>query len=1520
MRLLVRPLAALTALLATLLVALAPATAHADDHHTPTDTPLIMAGVAGLQWSDVDAARTPNLWRLIGGGSVASVSVRTLTPTCPLDAWLSLSTGSRVSAAVDEEPADDADSDGDDDGLSVGDHSAVGCADMPLLPTATEPAAVVVPGWEGLADPGRTGPTPEPGALGDLAATSGVCTTAVGPGAAVALADHAGDVPRYLSDAAHLTAPEVAACPVGVVDLGELPDAAVERAEAVSALDETIGALSTLLPDGGRLVVAGISDTPNGPADLQVVVDWTAPGGTATWLSSTSARWPGVVVSADLATTLADAITASATTPPVGDEPADDGEDAAPHEASAFTGSPLERGDDRRLSVSRTVENRQYLGVLTEVLPLMTPVLVGILALADVLVVAGLLLARRRTDGTSRPAVLGTTGRRLAIGVLVIAASLPVAATLATLTRWWVATTPVTMLAVALSAAALAAALAAWVLRRVVPAGPWRLPTALSAVTWLVLTVDGLTGTTLQQGSLLGPAPSLGARFYGFSNSVFAVYSVAGLVLAAGLAALLRDAGARRRTRVAAAAAVGLVTTAVDGLPPFGADLGGILALAPAFAVLVAGVAGWRLTWRRVLAVAAGTVAAVTLVSVVDWALPGPGTHLGGFVQSVLDGGAFDVLAGKAAGAWATVANPAGAFAVVVCVAAGWALLDPARARLHGVDAAYRADPLLRRVVLALVTVAVVGTVLNDSGIVVAVYVLLVATPVLTVGPLEQTDAAADRHDGPAPLAEPSARPSPGPTAATSAPSRPGPLLARTPAVAVGVAAGLLVALLLGAAALPARGLASAGDVAGSGTEVLDDEPVVIIGTEGVRWADVGPTTTPTLWSMLRDGASATGVTAGVTGPSGDCSAAGWLGLSSGRSPVTGAYVDGVWDCAPWDVEAGTGTAAAGAGAQVDGWDELAALQSASEFRPRLGVLGETLADGGTCATAVDPGAALALAGTDGAVERYRTLESALADPEETFSCPVTVVDAGAAPHHPSGQGSTARPVPDDATADGEDRVAALRSVDTTIRRVLSAVPDDATVMVLDVGNPAPGRPSLGIGVVRTDTDTAPTYLTTSSTRWLGVVRLLDVPVTLVDAYDLPRPADFSGAPLSLADERPTTTTATARELDSLTARDHALRVTTGTITGIPVLVSLAVLALVVLWLPRVRRRAPRPARAWSRALDVVLLACASLPAATFLMTTWGWWRGENPDLALWLSLGASTTLLALVAALAPRRPVWAGPTVIATITFAVLTLDAFLGTPLHRGSPLGAAPTLGGRFYGFGNPTYSVYAVAAVFCAAGLGTVLARRFGRLAAGVTASGVGLVALVVSILPSLGADVGGGLVLLPVMVVVVLAVVGARITWQRLVVAGGAGVLLVAVIGVLDWLRPAAERSHLGAFVQSAVDGTALETIWRKAGYAWRSLSGGFDAWLALAVLVLLVVALWGPRGWRPGWLARSEAAWPLLRPVLVALLIAGLGGAVANDYGIRVVSLMLFAAVPLVGLVALRTDDAEPAARLPGTR
>ncbi|MEH0939219.1 hypothetical protein V6U80_29100, partial [Micromonospora sp. CPCC 205543] len=56
---------------------------------------VVLAGVAGLRWDDVDPQTTPTLWRMAEQGSMGSLSTRSAhRPTCPTDGWLTLGAGS----------------------------------------------------------------------------------------------------------------------------------------------------------------------------------------------------------------------------------------------------------------------------------------------------------------------------------------------------------------------------------------------------------------------------------------------------------------------------------------------------------------------------------------------------------------------------------------------------------------------------------------------------------------------------------------------------------------------------------------------------------------------------------------------------------------------------------------------------------------------------------------------------------------------------------------------------------------------------------------------------------------------------------------------------------------------------------------------------------------------------------------------------------------------------------------------------------------------------------------------------------------------------------------------------------------------------------------------------------------------------------------------------------------------------------------------------------------------------------
>ncbi|WP_454041840.1 hypothetical protein [Cellulosimicrobium sp. Marseille-Q8652] len=1439
--------------------------------------PVVLVAVAGLYWSDVSPSATPSLWTMIRSGSVASMNVGR---TCPTDAWLTLSAGQVISTAEPTaEPA--ADGTGGDGTTTAEDTSATGCPPLPTPVGTTAPSPVDVPGWSTLVAPAAEADPPAttqhaPGTLAARLVPTGVCTTAVGPGAALMLADGSGHVARYAPTLDALPDGGLDACDVTVVDQGELVDTAAGRGESLDALDETLDRVMGEVGRGTRVLVAGISAGPVGEPGLQVVVDWRKGEPTGRWLHSPSTQKDGIVQLVDLTATVVEAAGGS---------------------SEGLVGAPLELGETRRLDVARTVENRQYLNVLTSTIPTHYPVLVGLLVVTLVATLGGALWVRRSAARRGEPARPGPAGLRVVTAVLMIAASAPVAASLASLSRWWVWSSPAAALTLALAVSAVVVALVAWGVSRLLPREPWALPTSLAGVTWLVLTVDGATGTTLQQASLLGTSAVVGfTRFYGFNNVTFAVYAVAGLVLAGGLASAALGRG-RRRLAAWCVVAVGLVTVVIDGWPAFGADFGGILALVPAFAVLALLVGQVRITGARVLVVAAVTLLVVALVAVVDWLLPGGSSHLGGFVQTVVDGGALEVVWRKALGAWATVANPVGAVAAVLVVLLALAVLRPDRARLPEVARAYETWPLLRPLVVSLVVVAGVGSFLNDSGVIIGAMVLVVGAAMVVPGftvlpPVTATTTPAQGAPGLA-LPEPGVR--------------------RVPSMLLAVGGGLLLVVLLASAVLGSSGLRPASAAARAGGEVsptradavATDRPLVVVGTTGVTWEDVAELRTPTLSALLTDGAGAAGV-AQPTGAASRCVAGGWLALSAGQltEVASGRAADGTWDCPT------ASPVPAGDGARVDGWDELVALQQGSGYQARLGVLGDTFAAAGraACATAVGPGAALALADADGDVARYRELADATTADGDAYDCPVTLVDAGDATAPPA---DPDLPAAERAAVREAARSERLAAVDATVDAVLDRVPAGATVLVVDVAGTPGTRPVLGTALVRPSSDgpQQARYLTSAATRTDGVARVLDVPATVLDAAALAPPARVQDTPLAWGTPRPPDAATTADALADLTSRDHVRRTVYTYFVDVPFYAGLALAGLCLLLAPRARRASGDRARLrWARAARWArgaALVVAAVPAAAFLVSLTGWWRFGEQTVAMVVATVLSTAVVAGLGALAPRRPVWLGPGLVAGITFGVLTLDALVGTPLNRASPLGSAPTFGARFYGFGNPTFSVYAVGALVLAAALAQWLVRRQRPRTAAVVVAGIGVVTMVVDVWPTLGADLGGGLVVVPAFAVLGLAASGARITWQRFLVVAAAGVAVVAAVGVLDYLRPADQRSHLGRFVEQVVDGSAWETLLRKAGYALRSVLGGVPVWITILVLVAAALLLFAPRRFTPRWFARTEAAWPLLRPTVLALWIVCVAGSVVNDFGVRIALIALIPAVPLITLAAL---------------
>jgi hypothetical protein len=257
--------------------------------------------------------------------------------------------------------------------------------------------------------------------------------------------------------------------------------------------------------------------------------------------------------------------------------------------------------------------------------------------------------------------------------------------------------------------------------------------TALCGLLWLVMVTDVITGGRLQINTPLGYTPTIAGRFQGFGNLSFGLVGTAALATATGFA-LWRPPGALQTDpRPAArpvswwAGFVGSVTLIVVAAPAFGSDVGGTLAAAPSFALLVTLLAGRGVRWRGVIAALVISVGLVGVLALIDLQRPASSrTHLGRFLDRLLDGDGGLILRRKLQSNIAILTGSVWAMLLVVLIVAAAVLSWRRRDRLR---TALADRPAVSAFLAASGVMALLGFALNDSGIAVPAAMIAVAVP-----------------------------------------------------------------------------------------------------------------------------------------------------------------------------------------------------------------------------------------------------------------------------------------------------------------------------------------------------------------------------------------------------------------------------------------------------------------------------------------------------------------------------------------------------------------------------------------------------------------------------------------------------------------------------------------------------------------------------------------------------------------------------------------------------------------------
>ncbi|MBB4916893.1 hypothetical protein [Streptosporangium saharense] len=676
---------------------------------------------------------------------------------------------------------------------------------------------------------------------------------------------------------------------------------------------------------------------------------------------------------------------------------------------------------------------------------------------------------------------------------------------------------------------------------------------------------------------------------------------------------------------------------------------------------------------------------------------------------------------------------------------------------------------------------------------------------------------------------------------------------------------------------------------------------VVVVGVPGLQWGDLDRARTPNLWQLVERGASASMSTRAVPPPSRSltCPVAGWLTVSAGQR--AGAPGD---SCAP----AAQPVTGQDGGASVPGWQELVTFNAVkTSYRPVLGLLGQRVVDSGGKVAAVGPGAALAAADKSGNIGKYAPDVAGLGDLTPYQLVVVEIPDLTAAwLARPRDADGVPAALPDQARRD------AVAAADRGVGTLLAKLPQGGTVLlgglsdaaisahlhVAIADGPSPGGEPYGPG-----------YLGATSTRQEGLVTNTDLTATALTLLGLGLPDGAVGRPWSGAAPTGESPEGIVRSLTEADLASQVLRRVQGPFFAVFVSAQLLFYLLAAF--------AVRRGWGGSRALaatGVVATVGGSIPVATFLAQLVPWWSFPAPMASVIVTILAIAGAVAGIALAGPWRRNVLGPlTVVASITSLALLGDVMTGSSLQVNAVTGYEPVTGGRFYGFGNIAFAVYSAGTILAMAGIAHWLISRGRRPLAFTFCLLYGGLAVFADGWPAWGADFGGVPAFLIGVAVFLILLAGGRVSPLRLVLVGLAGAVLIGAIAVVDWLKPAERRTHLGTFVQQVIDGEAWTVVGRKFGAMVGVTVGNWSlTLLSLVALAFLFLVLDRPSRWGASALARAYAAAPPLRAGLIGALACALVGFLMNDSGIAIPAMALTVAVPLTLTACVRALRTSP--------
>jgi hypothetical protein len=444
----------------------------------------------------------------------------------------------------------------------------------------------------------------------------------------------------------------------------------------------------------------------------------------------------------------------------------------------------------------------------------------------------------------------------------------------------------------------------------------------------------------------------------------------------------------------------------------------------------------------------------------------------------------------------------------------------------------------------------------------------------------------------------------------------------------------------------------------------------------------------------------------------------------------------------------------------------------------------------------------------------------------------------------------------------------------------------------------------LGVAIARGPGFASGSTLISASTRERGFVALTDIAPTILDVFDIERPASMLGRPI-VAEPKGGDLIEWLVEMDRESTFAHSVQADIAT-TFVVFQIVIYVIALFLLGRTGSRKDVPSGAASDGRLtslLGFAGLAIVAFPLATYLAT---------PIDAHRLGLTVfSIVLVAIVVVIVALVSVLLSDSLerllaITAATITVMIVDLVFLDMLQLNAVFGNSPIIAGRFSGLGNIAFSVLGATSLIT----GALMVHRWpGRplVLAAVAALFVGTV--IADGAPQLGSDVGGILALVPALGLTWLLLAGKRPTLKMLGVVSVAAVVALGLFLAADLARPPDSRTHLARLfedVRARGGEVFVDTIGRKIRTNLRVFRSTIWTYLVPPALAVIAWLLLRPRG---RW-AELALIYPKLRAGLIGGLLLAVIGFSVNDSGIVVPAMVLSFLVPMTLLLHLSLEKA----------